>query len=191
MEFKRTTKETDISLSLELYGSGKAEVTTGVGFFDHMITLLAVHAGFDLKLNVVGDLHVDMHHTVEDTGIVLGSAISKLLGDKSGINRYGSFFVPMDEALGFCSLDFSGRPYLVLDCPLKGEKVGDFDSQMLVEFLRAFSQNAGLTLHLRLIYGDNDHHKVEALFKALAHAVKEAISKSGTNTVLSSKGSLE
>ena len=189
-DFTRSTKETQISISLDLCGSGVADVSTGVGFFDHMLTLLAVHAGFDMRLKAVGDLNVDMHHTVEDTGILLGSAIKDLLGDKAGINRYGSFYVPMDEALGFCALDFSSRPYLVLDCPIKADKIGDFDSQMLVEFFRAFSENAGLTLHLRLIYGENDHHKVEALFKALAHSIKLAITKNGSGQVLSSKGTL-
>lgn len=188
-EITRTTKETDISIKLDLDGSGKVSIDTGIGFFDHMLTALGVHAGFDLDVKVKGDLYVDGHHSVEDTGIALGQAFAKAIGDKAGIARYGSFFVPMDESLCFCSLDISGRPFLVYNAELTNEKVGEFDTCLAEEFFRAFAFNAGITLHIREEYGKNDHHIIEAMFKALAHALKQAVSING-NAVLSTKGVL-
>ena len=188
-EITRTTKETDISIKLDLDGTGKVNIDTGIGFFDHMLTALGVHAGFDLDVTVKGDLYVDGHHSVEDTGIALGQAFAKAIGDKAGIARYGSFYIPMDEALFFCSLDISGRPFLVYNAELTNEKVGEFDTCLAEEFFRAFAFNAGITLHIREEYGKNDHHIIEAMFKALAHALKEAVSISGS-AVLSTKGVL-
>ncbi len=185
----RITSETDISLSLSLDGAGSFTGSSGIGFFDHMLHAFAVHSGFDLALRASGDLQVDCHHTVEDIGIVLGQAFAQALGDKSGLARYGSFYIPMDEALAFCALDISGRPYLVFDAAFTNQSVGAFDCCMTGEFFRAFAMNAGVTLHLRLLYGENDHHKIEALFKAFAHAAKEAVRRAGGG-VLSSKGVL-
>lgn len=187
---ERKTNETDINLKLNLYGNGKGEISTGIGFFDHMLDLFKVHGGFNMTLNVKGDLNVDTHHTIEDTGIVLGLAIKELLGDKAGIKRYGSFYVPMDESLAFVSLDISGRPFLVCDIPITAEKIGDFETEMLEEFFRAFAFNAGITLHIKVLYGTNNHHMVEAVFKALARALKEAISLTGSKEIPSSKGVL-
>ncbi len=186
----RTTKETDITLALNLDGSGNCAIATGVGFFDHMLTALAFHGGLDLELTVTGDLAVDCHHTVEDTGIVLGQAFKSALGDRGGILRYGSAFVPMDEALGFCSLDISGRPFLVFDAAFASPRVGSFDTQMAEEFFRAFAFGAGITLHLRVEYGKNDHHKLEALFKALGQSLRAAVSQTGGG-VRSTKGMLD
>ncbi|MBQ5331627.1 MAG: imidazoleglycerol-phosphate dehydratase HisB [Oscillospiraceae bacterium] len=186
----RTTGETDIEVSLVLDGSGKHDIDTGIGFFDHMLTALCVHGGFDMNVKVKGDLYVDGHHSVEDTGIVLGKAFAEALGDRSGIARYGSFYIPMDEALGFCSLDISGRPYLVYKCEYKNQSTGQYDNFLTEEFMRAFAFNAGITLHLECLYGENDHHKIEALYKALAHALKIAVSRNGSNEVLSTKGTL-
>ncbi len=187
-QIRRTTRETDISLSLCLDG-GEVGIQTGIGFFDHMLTALAVHANFGLTVSCQGDLAVDCHHTVEDTGIVLGQAFAQAVGDRSGIARYGSFFIPMDEALALCAVDISGRPYLVFDCDFSSGRIGKFDTQMAEEFFRAFAMNAGLTLHLKLLYGKNDHHKAEALFKALAHALTAAAAPTG-GAVLSTKGML-
>ncbi len=186
----RKSKETDISVQVNLDG-GDVSVQTGIGFFDHMLTAFAVHGGFGLQLTCKGDLEVDCHHTVEDTGIVLGQAFLKALGDKAGIARYGSFFVPMDEALGFCAVDISGRPYLVFDARFPEERVGEFDTCMGAEFFRAFAFNAGVTLHLRAPYGDNSHHMLEALFKAAGHALKIAAAKTADGAVLSTKGMLD
>ena len=187
---KRNTKETQITLSLDLDGGGSNRIDTGVGFFDHMLTALAVHSGIDLDIEVHGDLDVDCHHTVEDTGIALGDALSKALGDKAGICRYGSMFIPMDEALGFVSLDISGRPFLVFDCPFVTDRLGQMDTQMVEEFFRAFAYHAGITLHAKLLYGVNDHHKAEALFKALAHSLKQAVRRTDDARPLSTKGVL-
>lgn len=187
-EVMRTTKETDITASLCLDG-GEVSVSTGIGFFDHMLNAFAVHGGFGLKLKANGDLNVDGHHTVEDTGIVLGKAFSEALGDKSGINRYGSFYIPMDESLAFCAVDISGRPYLVYEDKLENQKIGDFDACLVEEFLRAFAMNAGITLHVNVLYGKNAHHMAEAIFKAVAHAMKEACKANGKE-VLSTKGVL-
>ena len=184
----RRTKETMISAALNLDG-GAVEISTGIGFFDHMLEALAVHAGFGLTLKAEGDLHVDGHHTVEDTGIVLGKALAEALGDKGGIRRYGSFLIPMDESLALASVDVSGRPFLVFDAHFPEERIGDYDSCLTGEFFRALAQNAGITLHLKMLYGQNSHHMAEALYKAAAHALKEAVTPAeGT---LSTKGSLD
>lgn len=187
-DISRKTKETDIKIELSLDG-GEYEINTGIGFFDHMLTAFAVHGGFGLKADVKGDLNVDCHHTIEDTGIVLGKAFAEALGDKSGIERYGSFTVPMDESLAFVSLDVSGRPFLVFNAEFPEERVGEFDSCMCEEFMRAFAYNAGITLHVNMIYGGNTHHQIEAIFKALAHALAIAVRETGKG-VLSTKGSL-
>ena len=188
-QIRRTTRETDISLSLCLDG-GAVGIQTGIGFFDHMLTALAVHANFGLTVSCQGDLEVDCHHTVEDTGIVLGRAFKKALGDRAGIERYGHALIPMDEALGFCAVDVSGRPYLAFDAAFPQERVGDFDTCMTEEFFRALCDNAGFTLHLRCPYGKNAHHMIEALFKAAAHALCDATAENSTGAVLSTKGTL-
>ena len=189
-EIKRTTKETDISVKLDLDSGAKAVIDTGIGFLDHMLTALAIHGGFSLELSCKGDLYVDGHHTAEDVGIALGTAFREALGDKSGIMRYGSAFIPMDEALGFCSLDISARPFLVFNADFTNERVGEFDTCLTEEFMRAFAFNAGITLHLRVEYGSNDHHKIEALFKALAYALKAAVKCNEDGSVISTKGTL-
>ncbi|MGN0632331.1 MAG: imidazoleglycerol-phosphate dehydratase HisB [Oscillospiraceae bacterium] len=188
-EIKRKTKETDIEVFIKLDGEGKVSVDTGIGFFDHMLTAFGVHSGIDLEVNCTGDLNVDAHHTVEDVGIVLGQAFAKALGDKSGIARYGSAYVPMDEALSFCSLDISGRPYLVFNADFTDQRCGEYDTCLTEEFFRAFAVNSGITLHIRKEYGKNDHHIIEAMFKAVAHALKDAMRVTGGG-VLSTKGVL-
>ncbi len=188
-EIKRTTKETDILVKLELDGSGITDISTGIGFFDHMLTAFAVHGGMDLTVKVKGDLFVDGHHSVEDTGIVLGKAFNQAIGDMKGITRYGTAFIPMDEALGFASIDISGRPYLVFNANFADDRIGEFDTCLTEEFFRAFAYNAGITLHLKCEYGKNDHHIAEAIFKAAAHALKDAKEISG-NSILSTKGVL-
>lgn len=188
-EISRKTSETDIFVKINLDGNGTSKIDTGVGFFDHMLTALSKHSGIDIEIKAVGDLYVDCHHTVEDVGITLGLALSQALSDKSQIARYGSSYIPMDEALGFSAVDISGRPFLVFDCNFTNEKIGVFDTCMCVEFMRALSFNAGLTLHAKCLYGENDHHKCEAIFKAVAHALKMAVAQTNT-TVLSTKGSL-
>ncbi len=185
---QRTTKETDISLTLCLDG-GEVNVSTGIGFFDHMLTALAFYAGFGLELSALGDLHVDGHHTVEDVGIVLGQAFKQALGDKKGIHRYGTAFVPMDEALCRTVLDISNRPFLVFDATMPQPMIGGFDSCLTVEFMRAFAVNSGITLHQKCEYGDNAHHITEALFKSLGLALKEAVRVDGDG-VVSTKGAL-
>jgi imidazoleglycerol-phosphate dehydratase len=190
VELTRETKETKIYVGLELYGRGKGSIHTGVGFFDHMLNSFAVHGGFDLTVKAEGDLEVDCHHTVEDVGILLGQAFDAALGNKGGICRFGSAYVPMDEALCFAAVDVSGRPYLVCDCPATAPMIGDYDTQMTTEFFRALAFNSKITLHAKCLYGDNDHHKVEGLFKAVARALKQAVAKSGTGEVLSAKGVL-
>lgn len=187
-EIKRKTKETDISVALDLDG-GNVNIRTGIGFFDHMLTAFAVHGGFGLEVFVEGDLDVDTHHTVEDTGIALGAAFKKALGDMSGINRYGSFYIPMDESLALCALDISNRPFLVFNAEFKEERCGEYETCCTEEFFRAFAVNAGITLHLNVLYGSNSHHEIEALFKAFAHAMKIAVAPSGGG-VLSTKGVL-
>ena len=187
-EITRKTKETDITVRLDLDG-GNADIPTGIGFFDHMLTAFAVHGGMGLTVKAVGDLQVDGHHTVEDVGIVLGKAFREALGDMKGIARYGTAFIPMDEALGFASIDISGRPFLVFNAEFSDDKIGDFDACLAEEFFRAFAFNAGVTLHLKCEYGKNGHHIAEAIFKAAAHAIKEAKTVSG-NEILSTKGVL-
>lgn len=185
----RKTKETDISVKLNLDG-GEVKINTGIGFLDHMLTALGVHGGFGLEITAKGDLYVDGHHTAEDVGITLGQAFAKALGDKSGIMRYGTAFIPMDESLGFCSLDISARPFLVFNAKFDNERVGEFDTCLTEEFMRAFAFNAGITLHLRVEYGSNDHHKIEALFKALAYALKAATRLNSDGAAVSTKGVL-
>ena len=184
----RTTKETDIALELCLEG-GEVQVSTGIGFFDHLLTALAFYAGWGMKLTVKGDLQVDGHHTVEDTGIVLGQALKEALGDKKGIRRFGSAFVPMDEALCFTALDFSNRPYLVFDADMPQPMIGDYDACLTVEFMRALSFNAGITLHQKCHYGINAHHITEGLYKSLGLAIKDAAKVEGEG-VVSTKGVL-
>lgn len=186
----RKTKETDITVRLTLDGSGSCNINTGIGFFDHMLTAFAVHGGMNLDVMASGDLPVDTHHTVEDTGIVLGQALAQALGDKSGIARYGSFFLPMDEALAFCCLDISGRPYLAFDCPFSVERIGTMETETVVEFWRAFATHARITLHLRREAGFNNHHVCEALFKAAGHALRLAVQRTGGSLPLSTKGVL-
>ncbi len=188
-EIRRKTKETEISVELSL-DEAYAEIDTGIGFFDHMLTAMAVHGGFGLRVKAKGDLHVDCHHTVEDTGIVIGKALERALGDKSGIARFGSFYVPMDEALGFCSLDISGRPFLVFDAVFPEQSIGGYDTCMTEEFMRALAFNSGITLHLRALYGKNSHHITEALYKALGHSLKQAVRPLENGGVLSTKGVL-
>lgn len=188
---ERSTKETAIRLELALDGQGKANIQCGVGFMEHMLTLLAVHGFFDLNVQAKGDLHVDAHHTVEDLGICLGQAFAQALGDKSGISRYGHAYVPMDETLARVCLDFSNRPFLHYDVTLSQEKIGDFDACLVKEFLRAFALHAGCTLHVDLLHGENSHHIVEAVFKALGRALKAAVQAlAGLTGQLSSKGVL-
>ena len=187
----RSTNETNIQLTLELDGSGRADIHTGIGFFDHMLNSFARHGFFDLSVTVNGDLEVDTHHTIEDTGIVLGQAIRQALGDKKGIARYGHSVLPMDEALALCALDLCGRPYLVYDLRLDREKVGDLETEMVHEFFYAVSYGSEMNLHLKQIAGRNNHHIIEAAFKAFAKALDQAVAYEPRLTdVLSTKGSL-
>ena len=189
-EIIRKTKETDIKVSLDLDGGGNIGINTGIGFFDHMLNSFAVHGSFDLTVSCMGDLNVDGHHSVEDVGICLGKAFNDALGDKSGIMRFGSAFMPMDEALAFCALDISNRPFLVFNAEFSNEKIGDFDSCLTEEFMRAFAFNAGITMHLKAEYGKNDHHITEALFKSLAYALKQAVKPNSDGSAVSAKGAL-
>lgn len=187
----RKTAETSIELSINLDGEGKSEIDSGIGFFNHMMTLFAAHGLFDLKLKCDGDIEVDGHHTVEDIGIALGDAIKEALGNRAGINRYGSFYLPMDETLAFVSLDLSGRPFLVCDMGEMSPMIGGFDTELTEEFLRALAVHGGITLHAKILYGKNSHHKVEAIFKALGHALRIAVEKDSRNSkVPSTKGVL-
>lgn len=186
---ERNTKETQIKVELCLDG-GAVEVSTGIGFFDHMLTAFGVHGGFGLKVTVKGDLEVDTHHTVEDTGIALGMAFKQALGDMSGIERYSTFFIPMDESLVQASLDISNRPFLVFKADFKQEKCGDYENCCTEEFWRAFAMNAGITLHIIVLYGANAHHEIEGIFKSVAHALKIAVKRNADGTVLSTKGVL-
>ncbi len=187
---ERKTRETDISITLSIDGKGNSEISTGIGFFDHMLTALSKHSGISMNIKAVGDLDVDGHHTVEDTGIVLGQALAKALGDKSGIARYGTAYIPMDEALGFCSLDISNRPFLVFKGEFTNQMIGEYDTCLTEEFFRAFAFNAGITMHLNMVYGSNDHHKCEAVFKAAAYALKAAVKELENGETLSTKGTL-
>lgn len=185
----RKTKETDIQLKLNIDGTGKNQINTGVGFFDHMLELFSHHSKFDLEVACNGDVKVDGHHSIEDIGIVLGKAFDAAIGDKKGIARYASVFVPMDESLALVSLDISGRPYLVYDVDIDG-KTGSFDNELAEEFFQAFAFNAKITLHIKLLYGQNNHHKLESIFKALARALNQAV-QIVSDEIPSSKGILE
>ncbi len=187
---KRKTMETDIEISVTLDGKGNSDIHTGIGFFDHMLTALSKHSGISMSIHVVGDLDVDCHHTIEDTGIALGQALGKALGAKSGIVRYGTAYIPMDESLAMASLDLSNRPFLVFNCPFANQSCGNYDLCMTEEFFRAFAFNSGMTLHINLMYGSNDHHKAEAVYKAVAHALKTAVSYNSDGSTLSTKGVL-
>lgn len=187
----RKTRETDITLRLDLDGSGKTEIHTGIGFFDHMLNSFARHGFFDLSLSVKGDLEVDTHHTIEDTGIVLGSAIKEALGDKKSIKRYGSMILPMDESLILTAIDLSGRPYFCYDVNLTTERVGEFETEMVKEFLYAVSYSGEMNLHIKQLSGENNHHIIEGIFKSFAKALDEAVLKDlRIADVLSTKGSL-
>lgn len=190
-KINRKTSETDIEIMIELDGKGEAMVDTGIGFFDHMLISFAKHGLFDLRLKVKGDLEVDCHHTIEDTGIALGEAIKKALGDKKSIKRYGSFLLPMDESLVMCAIDLSGRPYLVFDGEFNVERVGYFDTEMVKEFFYAISYSAGMNLHIKEMYGSNAHHIIEAMFKGFARALDEAVTiDERVNGLPSTKGAL-
>lgn len=190
-EITRTTKETDIAMNLEVDGSGIADIQTGIGFFDHMLEGFAKHGFFDLSVKVKGDLEVDCHHTIEDAGIVLGQAIKEVLGDKKGIKRFGSCMLPMDETLVLCAIDLSGRPYLVFDGEFTTDRVGDMDTEMVKEFFYAISYAAGMNLHIKVLSSGNNHHMIEAMFKAFARALDEATRlDERISGVLSTKGSL-
>ena len=187
----RTTSETDIAVTLNLDGSGCSDIDTGIGFFDHMLRSFAKHGFFDLTVQVKGDLEVDCHHTIEDTGIVLGEAIKKAVGDKKGIRRYGSFALPMDETLVLTALDLSGRPYLCFDADFTVDRVGEFDTEMDREFFYAISYSCGMNLHIRQLAGQNNHHIIEAIFKSFAKALDEATGYDPRiKDVLSTKGTL-
>lgn len=187
----RETAETKIALQLNLDGTGKSAIDSGIGFFDHMLNLMTVHGQLDLDLRCDGDLEVDGHHSVEDIGIALGDAFKEAIGDKKGICRYGTFYLPMDESLAFVTLDISGRPFLVYDGGEMAPMVGGFDTELTEEFLRAFAMHAGITLHVKILYGTNTHHKIEAIFKALGHALRQAVSSDPKVTgVPSTKGML-
>ncbi len=189
---KRKTKETDISVSVDLDGSGRGEIATGIGFLDHMLEQLARHGLLDLTVKAKGDLHIDQHHTTEDVGIVIGQALRQALGERAGIARYADVHLPMDEALTRCAIDVSGRPYLVWKVAFSRPKIGDFDTELFREFFQALAQNAGITLHVETLYGKNNHHVAETCFKAVARALRAAIAidpRQGTR-VPSTKGSL-
>lgn len=191
-EVKRKTAETDIALTLNLDGSGASKIDSGCGFLDHMLTLFAKHGGFDLELTCKGDTYVDMHHTCEDIGISLGKAFYEALGDKRGITRYGDMILPMDEALILAAIDISGRGGYYADMEIPAEKVGDFDTELVLEYFTAFAQNAGITLHVRKLAGKNSHHIIEGAFKAVARALRTAVSIDAKNasSVPSTKGCL-
>ncbi|MDP4089683.1 MAG: imidazoleglycerol-phosphate dehydratase HisB [Bacillota bacterium] len=190
-EKQRGTKETSIKAGINLDGEGNCSVDTGIGFFDHMLNLMGAHGMLDLIINAKGDLNVDCHHTVEDIGIVIGSCLKDALGDKKGIVRYGTAYVPMDETLVLVSLDISGRPYLVFDAEFTVDKLGGFDTEMVEEFFRALAFNAGITLHIKVMYGKNNHHMVEGIFKAFGRALREAVTiDDKIKGVMSTKGML-
>ena len=189
---RRKTAETDVSVSIDLDGTGKAGIATGVGFLDHMLELFSRHGLFDVEARVTGDLHVDQHHTVEDCGIALGQAFAKALGDKRGIARYADIHVPMDETLSRIAVDISGRPFLVFRTAFRVEKIGAFDTELVREWFQAFAMNAGITLHVETLYGDNAHHVAESCFKGLARALRKAVAVDPREEgrVPSTKGSL-
>jgi len=191
-EIKRKTRETDIVVAIDLDGAGKADIATGIGFFDHMLEQVARHGLIDLKIKATGDLHIDQHHTAEDVGIALGQALRKALGDMKGITRYADVALPMDEALTRCAIDISGRPYLVWRVRFSRGKIGDFDTELVREFFQALAQNAGITLHVENIYGRNNHHIAESCFKGLARVLRAAcaIDPRNAESVPSTKGTL-
>ncbi|OPZ94801.1 MAG: Imidazoleglycerol-phosphate dehydratase [Firmicutes bacterium ADurb.Bin419] len=190
-QISRKTGETDITLSINLDGTGRSKIDSGVGFLDHMLDLFTRHGLFDMEVKAQGDLHVDAHHTVEDVGIVLGQALKEALGDKKSIKRYGSTFVPMDEALALVAMDLSGRPYLVFDAELQAEKLGNMETELVEEFFRAVAFNAGMNLHIKVFYGINTHHIIEAVFKAFGRALDQAVLiDSRIEGVMSTKGTL-
>ncbi len=191
-EIVRETKETKVRLSVDLDGTGKAAIATGIGFLDHMLDLLARHARFDLNIKADGDLHVDFHHTTEDVGIVLGQAVKRALGDMRGITRYADLHLPMDETLTRVALDISGRPYLVFRTSFSAPKIGEFDTELVREFFQAFASNAGVTLHVETLYGDNNHHIAESCFKGLARALRAAVAidPAAAGEIPSTKGAL-
>ena len=188
----RNTKETSIKVAVNLDGSGKASIKTGIGFLDHMMEQIAKHSLIDIDLKAKGDLHIDLHHTTEDSGIAFGEALKKALGDKKGIKRYASATIPMDETLSRVSLDLSNRPYLVWNVKLAVEKLGEMDTELFKEWFHAFSQSAGITLHVENIYGDNSHHKIESCYKGLARALREAVQvdQRVENIIPSTKGTI-
>ena len=186
---ERVTKETDVKIEINLDG-GEVEISTGIGFFDHMLTAFAVHGGFGLSVKVKGDLEVDTHHTAEDTGIVLGTAFKEALGDMGGIERYGFYKIVMDESLAEAALDISNRPFLVFNADFPQERCGDYETCVTEEFWRAFAMNSGITLHINVPYGKNAHHEIEAIFKAVAHSLKIAVTKNEDGSLLSTKGVL-
>ena len=188
----RNTKETSIKVDVNLDGTGKANIKTGIGFLDHMMEQIAKHSLIDIDLKAKGDLHIDLHHTTEDSGIALGEALKKALGDKKGIKRYSSATIPMDETLSRVSLDLSNRPYLVWNVKLAVEKLGEMDTELFKEWFHAFSQSAGITLHVENIYGDNSHHKIESCYKGLARALREAVQvdQRAENIIPSTKGTI-
>ncbi|MCM1133245.1 MAG: imidazoleglycerol-phosphate dehydratase HisB [Ruminococcus flavefaciens] len=189
-EIVRKTAETNIFVHIGLDELGVSDINTGIGFFDHMLTALSKHSGISMTVAVKGDLHVDCHHTIEDTGIAMGQALGQALGSKSGIVRYGTSYIPMDESLAMCSLDLSNRPFLVFNCDFTNQSCGGYDLCMTEEFFRAFAFNAGITMHINLLYGTNDHHKAEAVYKAVAHALKTAVAYNSDGSTLSTKGVL-
>ena len=191
-EIARKTKETDITVKINLDGNGTYDIDTGIGFFDHMLSALSKHSGIDMDIKCKGDLAVDAHHSVEDVGIVLGQAVAEALGDKAGIRRFGSCAVPMDEALGKAIIDVSGRPFIVFEAEFTADKCGELDTQLFEEFFRSFAYNAGITLHISAPYGVNDHHKAEAMFKALARSLRMATENDPRfeGQIVSTKGTL-
>lgn len=191
IRIERKTAETDIVCELNIDGDGKAQIDTGIGFFDHMLNSFARHGLFDLNITVAGDLYVDTHHTIEDAGIVIGTAIKEAIGNKKGIKRYGHCILPMDDALVLCAIDLSGRPYLAFDVELTTERVGYFDTEMLKEFFYAISYTSGMNLHIKKMDGSNNHHIIECVFKAFAKALDEACGKDARiKDVLSTKGTI-
>ncbi len=188
-KIERNTKETQITVELNLDDKTVGSISTGIGFFDHMLEAFFKHSGFGGTVSCVGDLEVDTHHTAEDVGLALGTAFNEAIGDKAGIARFGNFFCPMDEALGFCALDISGRPFCVYEADYAWDRIGELESDSVGEFFKAFASTGLITLHVKCHYGENDHHKCEALFKAFAHALRIAATKKG-DEILSTKGSL-
>ncbi len=188
---KRSTKETTVEVQLTVDGSGKADIATGIGFLDHMLELLAHHGSLDLSVKAQGDLHVDFHHTVEDVGLVLGDCLEEALGDKAGVNRFGTAFVPLDEALARVVVDLSGRPYLSWRVHFTSDRVGDLPTELFQDFFRALTDRARLTLHVESLHGDNNHHIIETVFKGFARSLREAVRQTGGSGVPSTKGTLK